>query len=123
VPLPPDLTQISSIAVDGLKNLWVGGTEGVYYSTDYGLTWKTMHNLFLTEVNSIFYDAASNQVLVTSSNQKFAFGVHLPDYKVNFWDTGWKLRFVRPVGDHLIGATLFDGMVLQPRMVATEIPK
>jgi len=33
------------------------------------------------------------------------------------------LRFVRPVGDHLIGATLFDGMVLQPRMVATEIPK
>ena len=45
VPLPPDLTQISSIAVDGLKNLWVGGTEGVYYSTDYGLTWKTIHNL------------------------------------------------------------------------------
>jgi photosystem II stability/assembly factor-like uncharacterized protein len=123
VPLPPDLTQISSIAIDGLKNLWVGGTEGVYYSTDYGLTWKTMQNLFLTEVNSIFYDAVANQVLVTSSNQKFAFGVHLPDYKVNFWDTGWKLRFVRPVGDHLIGATLFDGMVLQPRMVATEMPK
>jgi len=123
VPLPPDLTQISSIGVDGLKNLWVGGTEGVYYSTDYGLTWKTIHNLYLTEVNSIYYDAVANQVLVTSANQKFAFGVHLPDYKVNFWDTGWKLRFVRPVGDHLIGATLFDGMVLQPRMVATEIPK
>jgi photosystem II stability/assembly factor-like uncharacterized protein len=123
VALPPDLTQISSIAIDGLKNLWVGGTEGVYDSTDYGLTWKVMPNLYLTEVNSVFYDAASHQVLVTSANQKFAFGVHLPDYKVTPWDTGWKLRFVRPVGDHLIGATLFDGMVLQPRMVATDIPK
>jgi hypothetical protein len=26
----------------------------------------------------------------------------------------------RPVGDHLVGATLFDGVVVQPRMVATR---
>ena len=123
VALPPDLTQIACIGIDELKNLWVGGTEGVYYSTDYGLTWKTLHNLYLTEVNGIFFDGASHQMLVTSSNQKFAFGVHLPDYKVNFWDTGWNLRFVRPIGDHLIGGTMFDGMVLQPRMVATALAK
>lgn len=123
VALPPDLTQIAAIGIDELKNLWVGGTEGVYYSTDYGLTWKTLHNLYLTEVNGIFFDGASHQVLVTSANQKFAFGVHLPDYKVQFWDTGWNLRFVRPVGDHLIGGTMFDGMVLQPRMVASAIGK
>jgi hypothetical protein len=40
---------------------------------------------------------------------------------VKAWDAGWKLRFMRPVGDHFIGATLFDGMVVQPRMVATQI--
>jgi len=62
-------------------------------------------------------------MLVTSANSKFAFGVHLPDYKVNFWDTGWNLRFVRPIGDHLIGATMFDGMVLQPRMVDSAVAK
>jgi hypothetical protein len=123
VALPEDLTQISSIAIDELKNLWVGGTEGVYYSTDYGLTWKTLHNLYVTQVSSIYFDASSHQVLVTSASQKFAFGVHLPDYKVSAWDTNWNLRFVRPVGDHLIGATMFDGMVLQPRMVATEMAK
>ena len=123
VALPDDLTQISSIAIDELKNLWVGGTEGVYYSTDYGLTWKTLHNLYVTQVSSIYFDASSHQVLVTSASQKFAFGVHLPDYKVSAWDTNWNLRFVRPVGDHLIGATMFDGMVLQPRMVATEMAK
>jgi len=35
----------------------------------------------------------------------------------NSWDTGWKLRFVRPVGDYLEAATMFDGIVVQPRMV------
>ena len=123
VALPQDLTQISAIGIDELKNLWVGGTESVSYSTDYGLTWKTLRNLFLTEVNGLYSDAASHQMLVTSANSKFAFGVHLPDYKVNFWDTGWNLRFVRPIGDHLIGATMFDGMVLQPRMVDSEVAK
>jgi photosystem II stability/assembly factor-like uncharacterized protein len=123
VALPDDLTQISSIAIDEMKNLWVGGTEGVYYSTDYGLTWKTLHNLYVTQVSGIYFDASSHQVLVTSASQKFAFGVHLPDMKVTAWDTNWNLRFVRPVGDHLIGGTMFDGMVLQPRMVATEIAK
>jgi hypothetical protein len=27
------------------------------------------------------------------------------------------VRFLRPVGDYLLGATLFDGIVVQPRMV------
>jgi hypothetical protein len=26
------------------------------------------------------------------------------------------------VGDHLVGATLFDGMVVEPKMVATPFP-
>jgi hypothetical protein len=37
--------------------------------------------------------------------------------QVSLWDTKWNLRFVRPVGDHLVAATLFDGIVVQPRMV------
>ena len=117
VALPADLTQIGAIAIDGDKNLWVGGREGVWLSTDYGATWKTLHNLFLTEVDSIFFDAVQARVLVTASNSPVAFSVSLPEHKVTYWDTGWNLRFVRPVGDHLIGATFFDGVVVQPKMV------
>jgi photosystem II stability/assembly factor-like uncharacterized protein len=123
VALPADLTQISSVGVDSAKNLWVGGTEGVYYSTDYGLTWRTLHNLALTEVTGLFFDKAANEMLVTSVNQIYVFAVHLPEYQVKAWDAGWKLRFMRPVGDYFIGATLFDGMVVQPKMIATPIPK
>jgi photosystem II stability/assembly factor-like uncharacterized protein len=115
--LPKELTQIGALAVDEQSNLWVGGREGVWYSTDYGLTWKTLVNLYMTEVDGIFFDAVGHRVLVTSENNTFAFAAHLPDFKVSYWDTGWNLRFIRPVGDHLIGATLFDGMVVQPRMV------
>ena len=122
VALPADLTQIAAISVDELNNLWVGGREGAYYSTDFGLTWKTLRNLFITQVDGIFYDAAGHRVLVTAANTTFAFAVSLPEYKVSYWDSGWNLRFVRPVGDHLIGATLYDGMVLQPRMVDSSFP-
>jgi len=121
VPLPKDLTQINAIAVDSLNNLWVGGREGVWYSTDYGLNWKLPENLFINEVSSIFYDVENKRVLVTSSNSPYVFSATLPDYKINYWDTGWKLRFVRPVGDHLIGATLFDGMAVQPKMVVSPV--
>ncbi len=118
---PPGLTQVGAAAIDVDKNLWVGGREGVWLSTDRGATWKTPHNLFLTEVDNIFFDTTQKRVLVTASNSPVAFSVSLPDLKVSYWDTGWNLRFVRPVGDHLIGATLFDGVVVQPKMIDTPI--
>jgi hypothetical protein len=44
--------------------------------------------------------------------------------QVSSWDTKWNLRFARPVGDHLVAATLFDGIVVQPRMVdSAEVGK
>lgn len=117
VALPAELTQIGAVAVDGERNLWVGGREGVWISSDYGATWKTLRNLFLTEVDNIYFDPAQKRILVTASNSPVAFSVTMGEHKVTYWDTGWKLRFVRPVGDHLLGATLFDGIVVQPRMV------
>lgn len=120
VALPADLTMISAIAIDEKGNLWVGGREGVYYSADYGGNWKTVPNLFVTQVDNIYADNAGHRVLVTSSTSPFVFSAGLPDYHVTFWDTGWHLRFVRPVGDHFVGASLYDGVVVQPRMVESK---
>ncbi len=115
---PGELSQISAVAVDGNGALWVGGREGVFLSEDDGVTWQSVKGLFVPDVNSIFYDAHSERILVTAGGKAtLAFAVHLPDKKVSFWDTGWNLRFIRPVGDHLLGITPFDGVVVQPRMV------
>jgi photosystem II stability/assembly factor-like uncharacterized protein len=119
--LPGDLSQIGAIAVDNLNNLWVGGAEGAFLSSDDGSTWQPVPDLSVTDVDSIFYDDANQRVLITAANSTFVFAVHLPDYKVNYWAAGWKLRFARPVGDHLVGATLYDGVVIQPIMVDSSV--
>jgi len=121
IKLPDELDQVSALAVDDAGGLWVGGRQGIFVSDDKGATWQTIKNLFLRDVNSIFYDAASQRVLIAAgSKNTIAFGVHLPDRTVQYWNTGWNLRLVRPLGDHLVGATWFDGVVIQPRMVDSK---
>jgi len=121
VALPPAITQVGSIAVDGQGELWAGGREGAYVSKDNGMTWTQPRNLYIKDVNSIFYDARGQRVLLTGNQSTtMAYAVRLPDLAVSYWDTGWNLRFVRPVGDYLVGATTFDGVVVQPRMVKSD---
>ncbi len=121
VSLPESLTQIAAIAIDGSGCLWVGGREGIFYSDNSGMSWHTLKNFSIHDVNSLYYDEGAQRVLVTANNKNtIAFSVRVSDKSVQYWNTGWHLRMVRPVGDHLVGATLFDGIVIQPRMVASE---
>jgi photosystem II stability/assembly factor-like uncharacterized protein len=123
VPSPPELTQIASVAVDELKTLWVGGRQGLYYSIDSGLSWKQLQNMYMQQVDGVYFDKKLDRILVTTAESPILFIAQLPDYRVSYWDTGWKLRFARPVGDHLLGATLYDGMVVQPEMVDSAVGK
>ena len=118
VKLPETLTQISGIAADGTGAIWIGGREGAFATTNGGTTWETLKNFYIRDVNSIFYDGSSQRVVITAGGTShMAFAIHVPERSVKFWDTGWNLRFARPVGDHMVGATLFDGIVVQPMMV------
>lgn len=118
VALPPALTQIYGLAVDGTGGIWMGGLEGLYYSENEGATWQTLRDVSIKGVNSLYFDEGTDRMLVTADGgNTIAYAVHLPDMRVQYWNTGWNLKLVRAVGDHLVGATLFDGVVVQPRMV------
>jgi photosystem II stability/assembly factor-like uncharacterized protein len=118
VNLPETMIQLAAIAVDDAGGLWAAGREGVFVSQDRGASWQSLKNLPIRDVNSLYYDEPSQRILITANSQNtIAFAVHLPDHAVRYWNTGWNLRLVRPVGDHLVGATLFDGIVVQPRMI------
>ena len=122
VTLPAALSQIGAVAVDGAGGIWMGGPEGVFFSENDGVTWQTLSSITLRDVNSLYYDATSQRMLITSGNRNtIAYAVHLPDHTVRYWNTGWDLRLIRPVGDHLVGATIFNGIVVQPRMVDSSI--
>jgi photosystem II stability/assembly factor-like uncharacterized protein len=119
--VPPKVTQVSAVAVDDKGEFWVGGREGVFLSSDNGLTWQTLRDLYMPNVDSLYYDARTDQILVTSNGgATLAGAVNVETRAVKFWDTGWNLRFMRPVGDHLLGATLYDGVVIEPRWVEVD---
>ncbi len=122
---PQGLTRIEAATVDSGGRIWVGGREGIWYSDNDGAAWKTLQNLFVPEVSGIYFDAKGERVFVTSNQSaNLVFSVHLPDLKVSYRNAGWELSGVRPVGDHLVGITPFDGVVLQPRMVdSAEAPR
>ena len=121
ISLPPGLTQVGAVAIDNTGALWVGGREGIFSSSDNGATWGTTKNLFISDVNSIFFDEVGGRLLITANGEAtIAFSLHISDKVVKYWDTGWNLRFLRPVGDYLVGATRYDGVVLQPRMVQSK---
>jgi photosystem II stability/assembly factor-like uncharacterized protein len=116
--LPATLEQVAAVSADDDGGLWVGGREGVFVSQDRGATWQNLKGLSVRDVNSLFYDQPSQRMLITANSKNtIAFAIHLPDRAVHYWNTGWNLKLVRPMGDHLVGATLFDGIVVQPRMV------
>jgi photosystem II stability/assembly factor-like uncharacterized protein len=118
VNLPATLEQLAAVSVDDAGGLWVGGRDGIFVSQDRGATWQSLKNLSIRDVNSLFYDEPTQRMLITANSKNtIAFAVHVPDRAVHYWNTGWSLRLVRPMGDHLVGATLFDGIVVQPRMV------
>lgn len=116
--LPQGLSQITALTVDDSGGIWIGGREGVWVSPDAGANWTTVKNLFVQDASNLFFDRATRRIYIAANKSThLAYTVQLPELAVHFADTGWDLRLVRPMGDHLVGATLFDGMVVQPRMV------
>lgn len=121
VTIPTEMTMLSAVVVDANGHLWAGGREGVFVSDDDGATWHAQKGLYVPNVSGMYYDAAGQRVLVTSNQPgTMVFAVNEPAMTVSYWDSGWHLRQVRPVGNHLVGITNYDGIVLQPRMVTSK---
>lgn len=78
----------------------------------------------MNDVDDLFYDSRLNRILVSSrlSDQVFAIDVKTIEWK--FAQAGYRINRVRAVGDKLLAASLFDGVLIEPQSEeATPEPK
>ena len=114
-PLPGQLTTIRTSTIAPGGSMWLGGREGVYYSTDNGANWKFMSSLPISDINGIEYEDDLKRIVITSWSSTWVMGVNEADKSWKWWDAGWHVRGVRSNGGHLLAASLYNGVVVQPQ--------
>jgi photosystem II stability/assembly factor-like uncharacterized protein len=114
-PLPGKLTTIRTSTIAPGGSMWIGGREGVCYSTDNGASWTFMSTLPISDINGIEYEGDLKRIVITSSSSTWVMAVHETDKSWKWWDAGWHVRGVRSNGGRLLAASLYNGVVMQPQ--------
>jgi photosystem II stability/assembly factor-like uncharacterized protein len=114
-PLPGQLTTIRTSTIAPGGSMWIGGREGVYYSTDNGANWKFMSSLPFSDISGIEYEGDLKRIVITSWSSTWVMAVNEADKSWKWWDAGWHVRGVRSNGGHLLAASLYNGVVVQPQ--------
>ncbi len=117
--MPQELTSVRAAIILPDGSLWLGGPQGVFFSKDQGQTWQPMSRLPISDISQVSYDPALKRLIVTSWESTLIFGIDPADRTWKWWDAGWHLRNVRSSGGRLLGASLYNGVVVQPRDLAT----
>jgi hypothetical protein len=60
------------------------------------------------------YDPELKRIIVTSWESTWVLGIDPAERNWKWWDPGWNLRKVRSSGDRLLGASMYNGVVMQP---------
>jgi len=107
-------TNIRSVAVTERAEILVLAHEGAFRSSDSGRTWQNLfHNSKDTDLSSVWCDDSAG-VLLASLSTGAIFESH--DGGQN-WDrgpdSGYPLRSIQLIHGRLIGATPFDGVLVQ----------
>ena len=99
----------------------MGAREGVYFTRDKGKTWMWVHRLPLSGVDDLYYDAHQNRILVCSRGSDFVYSIDAKSLDWKWVKTGFPLLLVRPAGEHLLAASLDDGVLAEPQDAKSEV--
>ena len=110
------VTNIRGVTVTPEAHIFVASREGAFESTDDGATWThLLTGLPDKDITSIVYDANGKRLLATSMQTGVIFE---STDSGRTWqrgpDSGYPLRRVSVVHGRFLGATPFDGVILQP---------
>jgi photosystem II stability/assembly factor-like uncharacterized protein len=114
--LPSYVVSIRSAAIASDGEIMIASREGAFRSADGGANWEHVVNgLPGKDITSVSFDPAHKRLLATSD----ATGVIFESRDGGrSWqrgpDSGFPLRRVSIIGGRFVGATPFDGVILQP---------
>jgi photosystem II stability/assembly factor-like uncharacterized protein len=114
--LPSYVVSIRSVAIASDNQIVIASREGAFRSGDGGATWEHVVNgLPGKDITYVSFDSTHKRMLATSD----ATGVIFESRDGGrSWqrgpDSGFPLRRVSVIGGRFVGATPFDGVVLQP---------
>jgi photosystem II stability/assembly factor-like uncharacterized protein len=112
----PSYLTIRGVTVTPSAQILVAAREGAYLSSDGGATWQHILNgLPDKNISSVTYDESGKRLLATSTVTGVVF--ESQDGGRNWSrgpDAGYPLRRVSTLHGQFLGATPFDGVILQP---------
>jgi photosystem II stability/assembly factor-like uncharacterized protein len=118
--IPAMLTRIHRVLFSPNGTIWLGAREGVYFTPDKGKKWMWIERLPFRDVDDLCYDARTGSILASSrsSDQVYAINPKTLDWK--WWQTGYRIALVRALGDRLVAASLYDGVLVEPKPAGSE---
>ncbi len=117
---PARLPTLKTLATTPDGQLWVGGREGIYLSADRGQNWQGLSTLPVSDISGLTYDAFLKRMVVTSWRSTLVLAIDPANKSWKWWDSGWNLHVVHSQGGRLIGASLADGVLMQPKQEAAQ---
>jgi photosystem II stability/assembly factor-like uncharacterized protein len=114
--LPSYVVSIRGAAIASDSQIMIASREGAFRSGDGGATWEhVVKGLPGKDITSVSFDSTHKRMLATSDATGVIFESHDGGRS---WqrgpDSGFPLRRVSVIGGRFVGATPFDGVILQP---------
>ena len=120
--VPTMLTHIHCVAFAPDGVLWLGAREGVYFTRNLGKTWMWIHRLPLNDIDDLSYDPVSRRILVSSQADDQIYAIDPKTMTWVDWQTGYQIALIRAAGDHLVAASLDDGVLVGPKVPPAPTP-
>ncbi len=120
--IPTMLTHIHRVAFAPDGTLWLGAREGVYFTRNLGKTWLWIHRLPLNDIDDLSVDPVSKRILVSSNLSDQIYAIDPKTMTWVWWKTGFQIALIRAAGDHLVAASLDDGVLIGPKVPPASAP-
>ncbi len=119
--IPTMVTRIHRVAISPDGTFWLGAREGVYFSQDKGKSWLWIERLPFRDVDDLIYDTRLKRVIVSSRSSDQIYAIDPKTMTWKWWQTGYRISLVRAAGDRLVAASLYDGVLAEPKIAGGEI--